>query len=136
MPYKDPIKRAECAKISRKKHYEKNKAAISAKVQARKRGLRKEFAVFKATLSCTKCGENHPATLDFHHVIRHPSNRKINELLKRGAIDRAIQEIQEKCIVLCSNCHRIHHWEENKLRDKQNKEMVAAGGIEPPISSL
>ena len=114
MPYKDPVKRAECAKISRKKHYEKNKVAISAKVQARKRGIRREFAAFKATLHCTKCGENHPATLDFHHVIRHPSNVKINELLKRGAIDRAIKEIQEKCIVLCSNCHRKHHWEEAK----------------------
>lgn len=114
MPYKDPVKRAECAKKSRKKHYEKNKIAISAKVQERKRGIRREFAAFKATLSCTKCGENHPATLDFHHVIRHPSNVKINELLKRGAIDRAIREIQEKCIVLCSNCHRKHHWEEAK----------------------
>lgn len=119
MPYKDPAKRAECAKESRKKHYEKNKIAISAKVQERKRGIRREFAAFKATLSCTKCGENHPATLDFHHVIRHPSNKKINELLKRGAIDKAIQEIQEKCVVLCSNCHRKHHWEENKLQDAQ-----------------
>lgn len=119
MPIKDPVKRAECAKIYRKRHYEKNKVAIAAKVQARKRGLRKQFAEYKATLSCTNCGENHPATLDFHHVIRHPSNRKINELLKRGAIERAMKEIEEKCIVLCSNCHRKHHWEENKLRDTQ-----------------
>ncbi len=109
MPIKDPAKRAECAKIYRKRHYEKNKIAISAKVQERKRNLRKQFAEYKATLRCTQCGESHPATLDFHHVVRHPSNRKVNELLKRGAIDKAIQEIQEKCIVLCSNCHRKHH---------------------------
>lgn len=116
MPIKDPVKRAERAKIYRKRHYEKNKVAISAKVQERKRGIRREFAAFKATLSCVKCGENHPATLDFHHVVRHPSNRKVNELLKHGAINKAIQEIQEKCIVLCSNCHRKHHWEENKSK--------------------
>jgi predicted nucleic acid-binding Zn ribbon protein len=114
MPIKDPIKRAECAKRSRKKHYEKNKVAIAAKVQARKRKLRMQFAEYKSKLACLKCGQNHPATLDFHHVVRHPSNRKINELLKRGAINRAMKEIEEKCIVLCSNCHRIHHWNEAK----------------------
>lgn len=114
MPYKDPVKRAESAKKSRKKHYEKNKVAIAARVQERKRNLRMQFAEYKSKLACTKCGENHPATLDFHHVIRHPSNRKINELLKRGAINRAMKEIEEKCIVLCSNCHRIHHWNEAK----------------------
>jgi predicted HNH restriction endonuclease len=114
MPIKDPIKRAEKAKEYRKRHYEKNKIAIAAKVQQRKRNLRKQFAEYKATLSCTHCGQNHPATLDFHHVVRHPSNRKINELLKRGAIERAMKEIEEKCIVLCANCHRIHHWNEAK----------------------
>lgn len=114
MPYKDPIKRAEKAKEYRKRHYEKNKIEIAAKVQSRKRRLRAEFAAFKATLSCTQCGENHPATLDFHHVIRHPSNRKINDLIKHCAFDRAMKEIEEKCIVLCANCHRKHHWEEAK----------------------
>ena len=122
MPIKDPAKRAESAKIYRKRHYEKNKIAISAKVQERKRGLRKKFAEYKATLACTHCGENHPATLDFHHVIRHPSNKKINELLKRGAIERAMKEIEEKCIVLCSNCHRVLHWNEEKLRNMQKEE--------------
>lgn len=114
MPYKDKAVRAEYAKQYRKKHYEKNRIAISAKVQERKRNLRKQFAEYKATLRCTQCGESHPATLDFHHVVRHPSNRKINELLKRGAVARAMQEIEEKCIVLCSNCHRKHHWNEAK----------------------
>lgn len=116
MPYKDPVKRAEKAKEYRKKYYEKNKVAVCATVQDRKRNLRKKFAAYKATLSCTQCGENHPATLDFHHVIRHPSNRKINSLLKSGAYLRAMKEIEEKCVVLCSNCHRKHHWEENKSK--------------------
>jgi predicted HNH restriction endonuclease len=114
MPYKDPVKLAEKAKEYRKRHYERNKVAIAAKVQERKRNLRKKFAEYKATLRCTQCGESHPATLDFHHVIRHPSNRKINSLLKSGAYERAMKEIAEKCIVLCSNCHRKHHWDEQK----------------------
>lgn len=121
MPIKDPVKRALCAKIYRKRHYEKNKIAIAAKVQDRKRRLRAEFAAYKASLCCTQCGENHPATLDFHHVIRDPANRKINDLLKRGAFHRAMKEIAEKCIVLCSNCHRKHHWDEEKLRQAQKE---------------
>lgn len=118
MPIKDPVKRAERAKIYRKRHYEKNKVAISAKVQERKRNLRKLFAEYKASLACSHCGQNHPATLDFHHVIRDPSNRKINDLLKRGAVEKAMKEIEEKCIVLCSNCHRIHHWEEARAKKR------------------
>lgn len=120
MPFKDPIKRAEKAKEYRKRHYEKNKEAITSKVQSRKRRLRQEFAAYKASLACSHCGQNHPATLDFHHVIRDPSNRKINELLKRGAVEKAMKEIEEKCVVLCANCHRIHHWDEaKKERDQE-----------------
>lgn len=120
MPFKDPIKRAEKAKEYRKRHYEKNKEAITSKVQSRKRRLRQEFAAYKATLCCSQCGQNHPATLDFHHVVRHPSNRKINDLIKRCAFDRAMKEIADKCVVLCANCHRIHHWDEaKKERDQE-----------------
>jgi len=114
MPYKDPEKRKQKAKEYSKKHYETNKTARIAQISIHKKSARQQFFEFKSRLSCVHCGENHPATLDFHHVIRHPSNRKIYELTRNGAYDAAIKEISEKCIVLCSNCHRIHHWEEHK----------------------
>ena len=122
MPYKDPLKRAEKQKEYRKRHYEKHKVAQLERVKKNRAKYRKEFYDFKSTLSCTKCGENHPATLDFHHHTPHPSNKKISHLLSSGQYSKALQEIQEKCVVLCSNCHRKHHWEDNKLRNTQ-KEM-------------
>ena len=73
-----------------------------------------EFMAWKATLFCTQCGENHPATLDFHHHTPHPDNKKINALMKASRFKFAKQEIAEKCIVLCANCHRKHHWDDNR----------------------
>lgn len=116
MPYKDPEIRKQKAREYSKRHYEANKSKYLARIISYKKAARQHFAEFKARLSCEKCGENHPATLDFHHVVKHPSNRKINTLTKNGAYDAAIKEIMEKCIVLCSNCHRKHHWEEDKER--------------------
>lgn len=119
MPFKDPVKRAEKQKEYRKRHYEKNRAAQIARVRRYSEAYKKAFYEFKATLSCVKCGENHPAALDFHHHTPHPSNVKINALLQNKQYTKALQEIQEKCIVLCANCHRIHHWEEHNLRKAQ-----------------
>ena len=93
MPYKD----LDARRTSNK--------AWSAKARA-------EFMAWKATLSCSVCGENHPATLDFHHHTPHPDNLKINHLMKSKRFSFARKEIEEKCTVLCSNCHRKHHWEE------------------------
>jgi len=97
-----------------KAHYEKNKAAYIARAEARKKQGREEFAVFKAKLACAHCGENHPATLDFHHVVRKPGNRKVHRLIGNGQYEAAMKEATEKCIVLCSNCHRKVHWDEKR----------------------
>jgi len=97
-----------------KAHYQKNKAAYVARAEARKKQGREDFAAFKARLACTQCGENHPSTLDFHHVVRKPGNRKVHRLIANGQYEAAMKEAMEKCIVLCANCHRKVHWEEKK----------------------
>lgn len=75
-----------------------------------KRLRRIKFAEFKATLSCTLCGESHPATLDFHHHTPNITNRKVNHLITNGAFKAAKIEITNNCTVLCTNCHRkLHH---------------------------
>lgn len=114
MPIKDPELRKLKQRQYSKKHYEANKEKCIARIAEYKKASRQQFLEFKSRLSCEKCGESHPATLDFHHVLRHPTNKKIYELTKNGAYDAAIQEIMHKCIVLCSNCHRKHHWEEDR----------------------
>lgn len=107
MPSKDIEKRRE----ANRRHYAKNKERVKATTAATKRGIRAKWDTYKSTLSCTQCGENHPATLDFHHVVRHPDNRKVYILVQNGAIKLAMEEVK-KCVVLCANCHRKHHHEE------------------------
>ncbi len=120
-----PLKDKELARkrqkeYSRKWYLENREAAIAAnkKVRRRKRG---EWAEFKAKHSCTHCGFSHPAVIDFHHVIR-TNKRSVNKL---AVIDKnvteAIKEATEKCIPLCSNCHRILHWEEHKKNQPKAK---------------
>jgi hypothetical protein len=119
MPYKDIEKRRASQRIYAKKYYELNKTKIKLDSAASKIRSRVKFQVFKSRLSCEKCGQNHPATLDFHHVVSDPSNKKINVLARNGAYDKAIQEIMDKCIVLCANCHRIHHHDERAEAKKK-----------------
>jgi hypothetical protein len=122
MPYKDPEKRKAKAKEYSKRHYENNKPAQIERVRVDKIKKRIEWEAYKATLQCAHCGENHPSALDFHHVVRDPSNRKISELCTNGAYKLARQEIETKCIVLCSNCHRKHHHEERQILSGQLTE--------------
>jgi hypothetical protein len=119
MPYKDPAKQKEKQKEYAKKYYEANKDKIIAASGKVRKTKRAEFAEFKSKLSCTKCNENHPAALDFHHVIPNPVNKKITDLIRAGRISFAMEEIKNKCIVLCSNCHRKHHYEEDKKKRAQ-----------------
>jgi hypothetical protein len=118
MPYKDPEVRKAKHKEYSKKHYEENKARVIATSLENKKRARVEWQKYKATLACQNCGQNHPATLDFHHTVRDKSNRKINELTKIGSYHIARQEI-EKCAVLCANCHRIHHYNEKKVAKRK-----------------
>lgn len=124
MPYKDPeIRKAKHAEYS-KAYYEKNKAKVIKNKSIRKKELTKQFAEFKATKSCTKCGESHPATLDFHHVEYHPNNKKVFKLVQDGHWWKRIQQEIDKCVVLCANCHRIHHYDERALAKAEKSSNI------------
>jgi len=118
MPTKDLEKKKEIAK----RHYKKHAAKIKAKTKVTKEKARQKWRDFKSTLSCVQCGENHPATFDFHHVVRLPDNRKVNRLLANNNYKAALKEIQERCIVLCANCHRKLHHEEALQKKKKGAE--------------
>lgn len=95
-----------------RRHYVNNKEKVKAKVQAYKNKKKEEWWEYKKTLSCTRCGASHPAIIDFHHVDRNdPDKHKVHQLFQSGKYKKAYEEIK-KCLILCANCHRIHHWEE------------------------
>jgi len=98
--------RAWCRQRSPEK--KARKVALQA---ARRHRIRAEIAKLKQNLSC-KCGERHPACLDFHH---HGDDKviSIGDAVKHGfSVERIMREI-EKCDVMCANCHRKLHWELN-----------------------
>jgi len=105
MPYKNKEDRLAC----RRRWYAKNKASEKAHVKRRKGEIRIWFQKYKEFLKCSKCGENHPATIDFHHKIGKKENG-ISKMVADGySIDRIKKEL-EKCDVLCANCHRKVHF--------------------------
>lgn len=67
-----------------------------------------ELNQYKAKCSCQKCSENRFYLLDFHH--KNPAEKIF------GIADRANVKLStlmpeiEKCVVLCSNCHREFHY--------------------------
>ena len=121
MPYKDPEKRREAARKASAKWYAANKEKQVANNAAWKKTARAKWRQLKSTLECTNCGENHPATLDFHHINRHdPTNRKVHLLAGQGRFKAALDEVTNKCVVLCANCHRKHHDAEQRRTKQKN----------------
>ena len=111
MPYKDPELKKKKHKEYSRKHYEGNYAKRREAINARRKKLKGEWDEFKATLKCAKCGFNHHAALDFHHEDPTTKEGNVNRYVSNAQYKRAYEEIK-KCIVLCANCHRIHHYEE------------------------
>jgi hypothetical protein len=57
---------------------------------------------------CIKCGESKHYLLDFHHINPNDKLFQISQGESKGW-DKIQKEI-EKCILLCSNCHREFHY--------------------------
>jgi hypothetical protein len=111
MPYKDEAIRKAKQKLYSRKWYEGNRREIIQKAARQKDRSRAEWVAYKSKQRCSHCRKKHPAIIDFHHVIKE-GKRSVNYLaVKRGNINEAIKEAEEKCIPLCSNCHRILHWD-------------------------
>jgi hypothetical protein len=88
-----------------------NQEETRQRLSENKARLKAEWDTFKRTLKCTKCGFNHTAALDFHHEDPRTKEHNVNRLISNKQFKKAYEEIK-KCIVLCANCHRIHHYEE------------------------
>ena len=63
---------------------------------------------------CGLCEKEHPpCALEFHH--KNPAEKKFS--ISRHVLNKsweAVKEEAKKCVILCSNCHKIAH----KVKDK------------------
>lgn len=110
----------------------KEKYTYTSKEKLRRRLLKikqlKPFVDYKRTLSCAHCklsGRQYPSLLDFHHVDPTIKSFRISSKPLHFPNKEILDEIN-KCIVLCSNCHRKVHTkifkqELEKLK-KENKK--------------
>ena len=119
VPFKDPAKRKAMQKLYSRKWYEGNRREIIRKARNAKDRAKQKWFAYKSKQRCSHCRKKHPAIIDFHHVIKE-GKRSVNYLaVKLSNVNAAIKEAEEKCIPLCSNCHRILHW--NQTRKEMRK---------------
>ena len=108
-----PYKSSEALRSYNRDYYLRNRNHLLKKQREKNKRLaenrRKWLVEYKKTLQCARCGENHPATLTFHHRKDTEKNFEIGNALVLGvSLKRLIAEIN-KCEVLCANCHAKEH---------------------------
>lgn len=106
-----------CDREIKKRYYERNKEKVISENLARTKKFKESFSSWKSTLQCCMCGETEEACLDFHHVNSEEKDYAISTLLTRGSLKK-IQEELQKCICVCSNCHRKIHKYNIDVSDK------------------
>jgi hypothetical protein len=98
-----------CHKEYRRQHYLKNREKYIKLAADGGDNFRTWWAEYRKQFVCS-CGESHPGCIDFHH----PNDNKsanVSKLVIDKCKTKLLTEI-EKCIPLCANCHRKHHWNE------------------------
>jgi ribosomal protein L32E len=110
LPYKDKEKQKEYNRSYGMKWYRKNRELALKRSKENRRRHREKWTEYKSSLSCKKCGFSHPAVIDFHHPDGHEI--KVSDYVRNHQWKKAYAE-SKKCEVLCANCHRIHHYNQN-----------------------
>lgn len=76
----------------------------------RRRREAKKRAVEYFGGSCKHCGYNRCIqALEFHHLDPNEKDFALSDSFRTGAI-KDVKEELDKCILLCSNCHREEHY--------------------------
>jgi transcription elongation factor Elf1 len=114
-PFKDPERRRQYhQQYHKEKWYPLHKEERMKRSKQQRQDLVKWYQEYKKTLKCADCGQNHPATLEFHHLDPAQKEVNVSRLIADSTSMRKLKEEIAKCVVLCANCHRIRHWNERQ----------------------
>ena len=105
MAYSNP----EEQKQAQKEWYEKNKSLTAQRAKESRQRKRIWYNTIMDEKSCERCGESDNACLDWHHVDPSQKEHEVSFLLCNRSREAILEEI-DKCICLCSNCHRKLHY--------------------------
>ncbi len=95
-----------------KEWYDKNKTRQLKHSQKTRLERRSWYEEIIKTKECIKCGNDDYRVLDWHHVDKVTKVYEISWMLTNRGKDKILEEMK-KCITLCSNCHRIFHYEQD-----------------------
>lgn len=99
----------ECKSSMQKAWYEKNKVRHIQNVATRRKqhklAVVEQLIQFFIEHPCIDCGEGDPVKLDFDHM----ENKKMDiaKMVHHAYSWDAIMDEAKKCVVRCSNCHRL-----------------------------
>ena len=115
MPHKSPEERKKYQKEYHTAYYANNKEyRDKQKTRTKKRNARirkinlENRKEYLKNHPCIDCGENDPVCLDFHHIKGNKKYSIANAVTKGLSWETILIEIN-KCVVVCSNCHRKRH---------------------------
>jgi len=107
-----------CSNKRRVEYYKENKERETIVKNKNKRKIKQWFKDLKDTLECNECGENHPATLQFHHKNGKKEFNISNAVCGSFSKEKILEEMK-KCVILCANCHmKIHYVDYYKWVDE------------------
>lgn len=84
------------------------KECVREKERIKYHSYQEKLNEYKKNHPCMKCGCNKFYLIDFHHI--NPSEKEYNISDNSHAKFETLLKEIEKCIPLCSNCHREFHY--------------------------
>jgi hypothetical protein len=99
----------ECYRGIRKRNYGKHRDATKQNVAERKQLIAAQFREYKLTQRCLCCSESAPECLDFHHLDPQEKDFNLSVGVGQGFGWPKILDELQKCVCVCSNCHRKIH---------------------------
>ncbi len=98
----------------------------SFKVKETRRKIKKLLIEYKGG-RCERCGYNKdcPTAYDFHH--KNPKEKEFGLGKSNLSLEAQKKEV-DKCVLLCSNCHREVHYELDM--EKTEQERIEFGFVE------
>lgn len=101
-----------CHRLYTKQHYKSNKTKYISRAKLRHPNdiarNRKFITDYKKQHSCKFCQESDYRCLDFHHLDQSIKHYNLSRMLHNSIT--TIQSEIDKCILICSNCHRKLHY--------------------------
>ncbi len=82
------------------------------KTNERRAALRLWLTEYKRALRCSTCGFADYRALEFHHPDGQDKDFNVGDMIRCGYSRETMLHEIAKCIVLCSNCHQIEHYDE------------------------